>query len=97
MSLFINNAYALGGKVYSIKLDNNNWIKVIPHVYPTADWSGQEWYCGAQSFVPTKWGNDWRKPKKLLMGTKLNKENKQKHLNTFQKFLDCLPVVESRP
>ena len=87
LSLFINNAYALGGKVYSIKLDNNNWIKVIPHVYPTADWSGQEWYCGAQSFVPTKWGNDWRKPKKLLMGTKLSKENKQKHLNTFQNFL----------
>ena len=35
--LFTNKSYALGGKVYSIKLDNNNWIKEMPHIYPTAD------------------------------------------------------------
>ena len=85
--LFMNKSYALGGKVYKIKLDNDKWIKEIPHVYPTADWSGQEWYCGAHRYVTTTWGDDWRKPKKLLMGTKLSKENKQRHLKTFEKFL----------
>ena len=29
----MNKSYALGGKVYKIQLDNDDWIKVIPHVY----------------------------------------------------------------
>ncbi len=85
--LFTNKSYALGGKVYSIKLDNNNWIKEMPHIYPTADFSGREWYCGAQSYVSTMWPDDHGVRKKLLMGAKLSKENKQKHLNTFKVFL----------
>ena len=86
LSLFVNDAYALGGKVYSLTL-NNKWIKQMPHVHTKADRNGQEWYCGANSNISTMWGDDSRKNKKLLMGVKLSKENKQKHLNTFNKFL----------
>jgi len=85
--LLINNSYALGGKVYKIQLDNDDWIKEIPHVYPTADWTGEEWYCGAHSYVTTTWRDDYRPKKKLLMGAKLSKDNKLKHLKTFDKFL----------
>ena len=73
-------------KVYKIQLDNDDWIKIIPDVYETADWYGNQWYCGAHSYVQF-WKDDWRKTKKLLMGTKLSKDNKQKHLKTFDKFL----------
>ena len=85
--LFANKSYALGGKVYKIQLDNDDWIKVIPHVYPTTDWTGAKWFCGAQSYVTTTWGDDYRPKKKLLMGVKLSNENKLKHLKTFELFL----------
>ena len=83
----MNKSYALGGKVYKIQLDNDDWIKVIPHVYPTADWTGQKWYCGAHSYVTTTWGDNHRPKKKLLMGAKLSKANKIIHLQTFDRFL----------
>jgi len=84
LSLFLNSAYA---KVYSIKLDNNKWIKEIPHVYTEADWRGTEWYCGATSYLGG-WENDRRKNKKNLMGVNLSKENKEKHIYVFKRFLN---------
>ena len=85
--LFANKSYAFGGKVYKITLDNDDWIKVMPHVYTAADWAGQKWYCGAHRDVTSTWQDDNRKIKKLLMGAKLSEDNKQKHLKTFDKFL----------
>jgi len=85
--LLTNKSYALGGKVYKIQLDNDEWIKEFPDVYPTVDWAGQKWYCGAHSSVPTTWPDDYRREKKLLMGVKLSKDNELKHLKTFDKFL----------
>ena len=83
--LLISNA--ANAKVYKIKLESDDWIKVVPHVYYKADWSGAEWYCGAFNEVTTT-ERDWRKDSKNLMGFKLSKENKKKHLNLFDEFLN---------
>ena len=83
--LLISNV--ANAKVYKIKLESDDWIKVIPHVYPAADWTGQEWYCGAQSYVTTMWRDNYGTKKKLFMKAKLSKDNKEKHLKTFDKFL----------
>ena len=82
--LLISNA--ANAKVYKIKLESDDWIKVVPHVYYEADWRGYEWGCGSFSTIYTT-ESDWRKDSKNLMGFKLNEENKKKHINLFNKFL----------
>ena len=82
--LLISNA--ANAKVYKIKLESDDWIKVVPHVYYEADWRGYEWGCGSFSTIYTT-ESDWRKDSKNLMGFKLNEENKKKHINLFNKLV----------
>ena len=65
--LFLFSFSNVNAKVYKIKLDNNNWIKTLPHVYTEADWAGTEWFCGASNWIDTV-ESDWRKDKKKFNG-----------------------------